>query len=148
VKVTGHWVKAAAYWVLVLLLISLGIVAIFSIGLPFFVLGLVLAALWPVRHKRAVFYPTVLGLAAFFVVGFLLIPLGCRTAAVEAGSEPGPVVCDSALGIEYAGRLPYRAPQWPAFLGGLVGGALVAVATNRLINLGQLGDGRNSRHFS
>jgi hypothetical protein len=47
--------SAVPYWALAIALIGFGVVAIFSIGLPFLALGLALVVLAPVRTARRCF---------------------------------------------------------------------------------------------
>src|SRR5205814_2045421 len=49
--------RKAAYWILVGSLLGFGMLAIFSIGAPFFLLGLTLAVVAPWRHRRGVLWP-------------------------------------------------------------------------------------------
>jgi len=94
------------------LLIAFGVVTILSIGLPFFALGLELAVLWPLRHRRRLVW-SVLGLTALFFLTYLLFaPLTCTSTASSAVSGPGHVAstCTNPLGLRYAGGEAYQAP--------------------------------------
>lgn len=110
---------AVAYWVAAGMLIAFGIVAILSIGMPFLILGLVLVALGPIRHRVEVFVPLLGGVLAFLLVTILVSPWSCT----ETGAG---TTCSSLIGIHVSGGQSYRPAQWPGFLIG--GGAGVAVA--------------------
>jgi hypothetical protein len=113
---------------LAMLFTLFGVVAMFSIGLPFVILGLGMIALWPLRSRRNVFTSLVLGLFAFVLVGVLVAPGGCTATATASGTG-GAVTCTNLLGIDYAGTVPYSAPLWPALLAGAGADALVTAVT-------------------
>lgn len=135
--------RTAGYWALVFILCVFGIVGIFSIGMPFLLLGLTLAVVAPWRRKPEVLWPAVTAVVAF-VAGFLLVtPLGCSTSASSSSSASSPssapsdlptqtTTCTNVLGIDYSGPGLYNPSQWPALLAGLALSA-VAAATVRVI---------------
>lgn len=86
----------SAYWTLTTLLIVFGFITGFSIGAPFFILGLVLAVLGPVRHYRRVFWPAVSAVVAATVGYVLFAPLSCTASGVVGGALT--TVCSSILG--------------------------------------------------
>ena len=74
-------VGAIAYWTLVVLLIGFGALAILTIGLPFLLLGLMLAIVSQRRHETGVVVAGV-GAIVGFMVGYILIaPTSCSTGA-------------------------------------------------------------------
>jgi hypothetical protein len=114
--------KALAYWALVVVLIGFGILAIFSIGAPFLLMGLMLAILSPWRDRRGVIWT---GFAAVFgfVLGYVLVaPFSCTgTSVATAGDSMGRMftTCSNVLGIPYEGTGNYNPSLLPAFLAGL-----------------------------
>ena len=126
----------AGYWVLVFVLCVFGIVGIFSIGMPFLLLGLTLAVVAPWRRQPEVLWPAVTAVVAF-VAGFILVaPLGCSTSPSSASSPSAAssdlptqtTTCTNVLGIDYSGPGLYNPSQWPALLAGLALCALAATA--------------------
>lgn len=82
-------VFSVIYGTVVAVFILFGVAAIFSLGLPFLVLGLAMAFMWPWRATRPpAFYGVLGGLAAFFLVAVLVVPLGCTTTAVSIKADP------------------------------------------------------------
>jgi hypothetical protein len=125
----------------VIVLIAFGVLGIFSIGMPFLLLGLVLAALGPSRRESTVFWPGVMATIAF-ILGFAVVtPLGCTASASvtdpeSAGEQQLSVshtTCSNALGIDYSGEGTYNPPLWPALVAGLLGGAMGGLATRSLV---------------
>jgi hypothetical protein len=116
-----------AYWVVVGLLLVFGLLTGFTIGLPFFFLGVVLAVVAPYRHRRSIFWPPILAVVAF-VAGFILVaPLGCTATAVAPGQgATGHTVCTNVVGIDYSGQGIYNPSLLPALLVGLATAAAVA----------------------
>lgn len=104
-----------------------GVAAMFSIGLPFAVLGLAMMALWPLRHRRVVFTSLFVAILAFVTSAVLVAPAGCTAAATTSGTG-GTTTCTNLLGIDYTGAVPYSPPLWPA----LVAGATAAVVAGCL----------------
>ena len=65
------------YWVIVIVLLAFGFLAIFSIGMYFVVLGLALIVLSPFRFRPSVVRPS-LALVMGFIIGYALIaPWSC-----------------------------------------------------------------------
>jgi hypothetical protein len=123
----GH-VLAAAYWAAAIVLIGFGALAIFSVGFPFLLLGVVMAVLWPLRARRELFFPLLAGTLGFIVAAVLASPLGCTTS-VGFGEGPSRTECANLLGIEYTGIGAYDPPRWPALVAGVASGGLVALVT-------------------
>ncbi len=108
------------YWSLATVLIAFGAVAIFSIGLPFLALGLVLIAVAPFRHEPRRFWPPVVAVIAFFAAWWTLSPVWCSARAFA----PNAMECESGIGIEYDGN-----PMWIGPVAGLAAGLLFAAGT-------------------
>lgn len=114
------------YWSLVVALVAFGYLALFSIGAPFLLTGLALAALWPARRRPQTFWPVLIGVQAF-VVGYVLVtPLWCRGEESPAGNA-GSTECFNLIGIDYSGSASYNPPLWPALIAGLAAGLAVAL---------------------
>ena len=130
--------RTASYWALVGALCLFGIVGIFSIGMPFLLLGITLALVAPWRTQPAVLWPAVTAVVAF-VAGFVLVtPLGCSTSpsAPSAPSSDLPAqttTCTNVLGIDYSGPGLYNPSQWPALLAGLALSALAAATVRAIV---------------
>ena len=122
----------AGYWVLVLVLCLFGIVGIFSIGMPFLLLGLTLAVVAPWRRQPEVLWPAVTAVVAF-VAGFILVtPLGCSTSPSSDFSVQH-TTCTNVLGIDYSGQGLYNPSQWPALLAGLALSGLAAATVRAIV---------------
>ena len=126
--------KARAYLAFVVALILFGWLAIFSIGAPFLLLGIMLAVLFPWRTRRGVL---VTGMAVILglVVGYLLVaPLSCMGSSTavsvvgEVRSE-GTTTCSNLLGITYEGSGIYNPSLLPALLAGIALAAIAGVTT-------------------
>ena len=130
-------VRTASYWALVAALCLFGIVGMFSIGMPFLILGITLAVVAPWRTQPAVLWPAVAAVVAF-VAGFILVtPLGCSTSASSASSVSTDLpdqttTCTNVLGIDYSGQGLYNPSLLPALLAGLALSVLAA-ATVRVM---------------
>ena len=132
------------YWMVALALITFGLLAMFSFGVPFFVLGLALVAFGPFRNRPAVFWPAIGSVIAFFVGYVLVAPLGCTTTAVPERPEDAAVgasggtmpttVCTNVLGIDYSGSGNYQPPLRPALITGFFLAAVGAVGVRALVH--------------
>jgi hypothetical protein len=138
-RVTGRVglsVRTVAYWALVAVLATVGLLGVLTIGAPFLLLGVVLAVVGPHRHRRAVFWPVVVGVVAF-VGGFVLIaPVGCTAtshASSAGASTGGQTTCTNVVGIDYSGVGLYRPSLIPALLAGLASCAVAAALTGLLV---------------
>lgn len=95
--------KARVYWAIVAVFIVFGCLAIFSIGAPFLLVGILLAVLFPWRKRRGVLLTgiaVVLGLVAGFV---LVAPLGCTgtttaVSVVGGARSDGTTTCSNPPG--------------------------------------------------
>ncbi|HWL91839.1 MAG TPA: hypothetical protein VNP90_10800 [Actinomycetota bacterium] len=124
--------KAGTYWAIVVALIMFGGIAIFSIGAPFFLLGIILAVLSPWRGRRGVLAT---GIAAILglVAGYALVaPLTCTARffpVVGEGQSEGTTTCSNLLGITYEGSGNYNPSVLPALLAGIALAAIAGVTT-------------------
>ena len=111
------------YWITSLGLIAFGFLGAFSIGRPFFLVGLAMLVLGPVRRRPALFWPPLLAVVAYNVGYWAVAPLYCTATEVVGG--PSTTVCSSVLGINYSGSGTYNPSGDPANMAGLL---LAAVA--------------------
>ena len=122
--------KAWAYWAMTAALIAFGMIAIFSIGAPFLLLGVMLAVLSPWRGRRGVLW-TGFGVVLGFVLGFVLVaPLSCRSSAffgVDGSLTREMVRCTNAIGIRYEGTGNYNPSLAPALITGIALATVVFV---------------------
>ena len=113
-------VRTALYIAIAVILIIFGYLALFSIGWPFALTGILMLALIGQRHRFDVLAPA-LAWPWVLTIGYLLVaPIGCTSTAVPSGTEAveGWTRCDS-LFLTYAGPTPYRPPLLPALLTGV-----------------------------
>lgn len=132
-----------AYWAGAVVLVAFGYPMLFGYGAPFLLIGLAMAALWPVRRKPRIYWSAMVGVFAF-IAGFVLaVPLGCSSSAVPAlpgstgPSAVGHTTCTNILGLDYSGPTPYRPSLVPALMAG-VGAALLGAAAAWLVG-GRIG---------
>jgi hypothetical protein len=97
----------------------------FSIGLPFLLVGLVLAVMGPLRRRTVVFWPVVIAVAAF-IAGFTVVaPISCSTSSTGAtsGEVASSTTCTNLVGIDYSRSGSYH----PSLVPALVSGGITAV---------------------
>lgn len=123
--------SSPGYWVLVSGLCIFGVIGIFSIGMPFLLLGVTLAVVAPWRTRPAVLWPAVAGVVALVVGYVALAPLSCTAEASELSAER--TTCSNALGIDYSGGEDYMPSLVPAVLAGLVLSLLVTTAVRMIL---------------
>ena len=125
--------EGSLYWGLAGILVILGLVAIFSIGLPFLTLGIALIVLGRWRGQPRTFGPPVVGVLSFFI-GFILITPGtCTATAAAPGDSGGFTTCSNILGLDYSGEGPYNPPLWPSLVAGLVLATVGTASTRHLL---------------
>jgi hypothetical protein len=136
VRMAARQLSLAAYLAVGIALALFGYLALFSIGFPFLLTGVLMLALTPVRRRAAIIVPTLLW-PWVFTIGYLLVaPLGCTTFTMPriAGgvrdSVEGSTRCH-ALFFTYAGDALYNPPIWPALLVGVVFATGVALIARR-----------------
>ena len=113
------------YWITSLGLIAFGFLGAFSIGRPFFLVGLAMLVLGPVRRRPALFWPPLLAVVAYNVGYWAVAPLYCTATEVVGG--PSTTVCSSVLGINYSGSGTYNPSLDPANMAGLLLAAIAFV---------------------
>lgn len=102
------------FWLLTSAILALGVLSGASIGIFLLPVGLTLLVLGIKGRPRHAFWPPIAGVvcfyAAFWVVGYLIGPLSCKTKALNVISA----TCDSPLLPDrIAGHPP---PFWPTIL--------------------------------
>lgn len=118
------------YWLFVLVLVALGFLTIFSVGLYFWFAAIALILLSPFRSRPRIFLAG-LALTMAFLVGYVLVaPLRCSqsfTSDPTTGEETlSPVVCTSPIGIEYSGSEPFEPSRATALM---TGGTIALIAS-------------------
>jgi hypothetical protein len=126
------------YWLVTGVLMVLGILSWFSVGLPLLALGFTLAVLSGARRLPHIFWPPIVGVILFFATYILVAPLGCSTSPTLEVVGPGDleptttfseqrVTCDRLVLPDTVGT--ESPPLWPAGLAGVAvafGGANLA----------------------
>jgi hypothetical protein len=120
-----------------LILIVLGYLALFSVGWPFALTGILMLALIGQRHRFHVLAP-VLAWPWVFTIGYLLVALiGCTRLAMPkvadgVGTLDGSTRCN-AVSLTYAGGADYSPPVAPALLTGVVLATAASLAIQRTL---------------
>jgi hypothetical protein len=120
----GNGMRKIAYLAVAIATALFGYLALFSIGFPFLLTGLLMLALTPLRRRIEIMVPALLW-PWVFTLGYVLVaPLGCTrfvTPKIVGGvaSVEGTTRCN-ALFFTYAGDGSYSPPIWPAVLVGAV----------------------------
>jgi hypothetical protein len=125
-----------SYWLVALVLTAFGFIAGFSIGPPFFVVGVAMLILGPLRTRPRVFWPALVGVIAFVIGVVLVVPLYC-VATSDAGGLTT-TVCSSIIGPSWSGTGLYNPPPAAfdvALRDGLAAGVVGAVATWALLSV-------------
>ena len=125
---THNRAGAVAYWALVVFLIGFGFLGLLSVGLPFLLLGITLAILWPRRHETGVIAAGVAAIVGFTLGYILVAPLGCTTSGGGTNAVSH-TVCSNILGINYSGTGIYNPSLLPGVIVGLVMAVLFANVT-------------------
>jgi hypothetical protein len=129
----GMW--KIAYLAVAIATALFGYLALFSIGFPFLLTGLLMLALTPLRRRIEIMVPALLW-PWVFTLGYLLVaPLGCTRFATPTivdgvGSLEGTTRCN-ALFFTYAGDGSYSPPIWPAVLVGVAFATGIVVLVRR-----------------
>jgi hypothetical protein len=116
------------YFAIATVLTLFGMVAIFSVGTPFLLTGLVMIVVAPLRRRRALFW-ALLSCPTLFTLGYVTVaPLGCTsTSSTSFGGVTTQQASCSALVGEYH--------SVPSLLPAVVVGLLVAAVGATLIYL-------------
>jgi peptidoglycan/LPS O-acetylase OafA/YrhL len=124
---------AYRYWLMVLILVALGFLTIFSIGIYLWFIAVALIVMSPFRSRPRTYRS---GMALFlgFLIGYVLIaPWGCSqtfTSDLTTGEETlSPVVCTSPIGVEYSGPEPFDPSRTLALVAGGVAALVASTAT-------------------
>ena len=123
----------SAYWLLVTVLLVFGFLTGFSIGAPFFLLGLTLAVLGPLRQHARVIWPAVAAIVGLSLGYILFAPLTCSASAAVGGVSS--VVCSSLLGGPYSGTGDYAPPLDPALRAGAVLAVVAAMTVWAILSI-------------
>jgi hypothetical protein len=129
--------RIAAYLAVAMALALFGYLALFSVGFPFLLTGLLMVALVAFRRRPDVIAPALLW-PWVFTLGYVLVaPLGCTTSATPAvakglGVLGGATRCNGLL-FTYAGIAPYSPPIWPALLFGAALATSITMLVRRAI---------------
>ncbi len=127
------------YWVGSLGLIAFGVIAMFSIGRPFLLVGLAMLILGPLRSRPVLFWPPLAAVIAYNVAYWAVAPLYCT--ATEAVGGTSTTTCSSLIGIGSSGSGIYNPSLDPANQAGL----LVAAIAFVVVFAGMLWQGRRIR---
>ena len=117
-------VRTVLYVAVALILLAFGYLALFSIGWPFALTGILMLALIGERRRANVLAPA-LAWPWAFTLGYLLVaPIGCSTSAMPQIADGGRASVEgstrcNALFLTYAGGADYSPPLLPALLTGV-----------------------------
>lgn len=106
------------YWITSLSLIAFGVIAMFSIGRPFFLVGLAMLILGPLRHRPTWFWPPLVAVITYNVGWWAVAPFSCTATEIVGGTST--TTCSSLIGIAYSGSGIYNPSFGPANQAGLV----------------------------
>lgn len=106
-------------------LIAFGVLAMFSIGRPFLLVGLAMLVLGPVRTRPVLFWPPLAAVIAYNVGYWAVAPFSCT--ATEAAGGIATTTCSSLIGIGYSGSGIYNPSLDPAHQAGLLLATVVFV---------------------
>ena len=88
------------YWITSIALITFGLVGAMSIGRPFFLVGLAMVLLGPIRRRAIAFWPPFLGVVAYNVAYWLTVPAYCSASGSPDGGATR-ATCTSFIGIPW-----------------------------------------------
>lgn len=120
------------YWLVCAALLGFGYLAGFSIGLPFFYVGLAMLILSPLRRWNGVFWPLLLAVIGFEIGYYAVAPFYCSATQTIGG--PTTTVCTSLIGIRYEGGAGFDPPRTMALVAGVASATLTALATWLLLD--------------
>jgi hypothetical protein len=127
----------AMYIAIAVILIVFGYLALFSIGWPFALTGILMLALIGQRHRFDVLAPA-LAWPWVFTIGYVLVaPIECTRLAMPkvadgVGTLEGMTRCNAVF-LTYAGGADYSPPLLPALLTGLVLATAASLAIHRTL---------------
>ena len=108
------------YWITSLALIAFGVVAMFSIGRPFLLVGLAMLVLGPLRRRPVLFWPPIAAVVAWNVAFMAIAPSMCTTTQSIGAGNPGgglsesTTMCSNLIGITYRGSGVFNPSLEPA----------------------------------
>lgn len=106
------------YWVTSLGLMAFGVVAMFSIGRPFFLVGLAMLVLGPLRSRPTLYWPPLAAVIAYNAGWWAVAPMYCTATQAVGGAAR--TTCSSLTGITYSGSGTYNPSLEPANQAGLL----------------------------
>ncbi len=119
------------YWLAVLVLLVLGFLTGFSIGLFVLLVAVAMLVLGPFRHRPLIYWPPMAGVLAF-ILGYLAVaPLSCEARGEVGGAST--TVCSSLIGITYTGTGTYNPSLQPGLVAGLVAALTAALLVALLV---------------
>ena len=98
-----------SYWITSLAFIAFGVVAMFSIGRPFAMVGLAMLVLGPLRRRPVLFWPPLAAVVAWNIAYMAIAPSTCTATQTIGAVNPSgglgesTTVCTSLIGITYRG---------------------------------------------
>jgi hypothetical protein len=107
-----------SYWITSIGLIAFGVVGMFSIGRPFFLVGIAMLILGPLRSRPALYWPPLVAVIAYNVGWWAIAPMYCTATQAVGGAAS--TVCSSLIGINYSGSGIYNPSLEPANQAGLL----------------------------
>lgn len=105
------------YWLVGVALTVVGYLGGFSIGQPFFTVGLTMLAVGTFLGWPLLFWPPIIAVVAYNVAYYAIVPFSC--SATSTAGSPSITVCKSLIGIQYTGGEGYNPPLAPAIQIGL-----------------------------
>ena len=114
------------YWALAVGLITFGVLGMFSIGLPFFIVGVTMLVLGRLRHRSRLFWPPLFAVIGYVVGYWAVLPTMC--AATAGYSGPSTTTCSSLIGVQYGEAEAYNLARDLAQQSGIVLGAIAFFA--------------------
>jgi hypothetical protein len=114
-----------SYWITSLGLIAFGLVGMLSIGRPFFLVGLAMLILGPLRRRPALYWPPLVAVIAYNVGWWAVAPMYCTATQAVGGAST--TACSSLIGINYSGPGIYNPSLEPANQAGVLMAVVVFV---------------------
>jgi hypothetical protein len=133
--------RTTVYVAIALALVAFGYLALFSIGFPFALTGVLMLVLIRRRHRTDVLAPALIW-PWVFTIGYLLIgPLGCTSTsgAIPGAIARGVTTCNGVF-FDYRGGEPYNPPLMPAAIAGVVLATALSLALRWLLRRRSCGD--------
>jgi hypothetical protein len=122
------------------IIVAVGLVligaALFSIGIPFVLTGLVMLLLLPWRRRREILWPSLASVWGLTLGYVLVAPLSCTSSVASAGEvlySGGPVTTCNGLFFDYVGGRSYNPPLLPALLVGVMFAVAAGLAVRALL---------------